>query len=306
MLLGAHFAGIAIEQSMLGAAHACANPLTAQYGVTHGLALAILLPHVVRWNASVVQDRYGALLGSPRRRARDEDAGETLARRLEDHRHRGAVDDVERRRRRGDRAAGACRPGRAAVDGHLQSPAVRRDRGAGNLQRGLLMADIRAARPADRAGAYYVCLKTGDHGKDGEALYRENPDALGRIFVGPYLAFEPELSLVLEDEEGICGYALGAFDSRTFYARYEAEWRPRLCRSFPRRRGIPSTGREPSTSTHVPPSGLLLPGPVRRVSLPPPHRPAAARAGPRAWPPHDRAGDGDAAAGADRPARISG
>ena len=30
MLLGAHFAGLAVEQSMLGAAHACANPLTAQ------------------------------------------------------------------------------------------------------------------------------------------------------------------------------------------------------------------------------------------------------------------------------------
>ena len=41
----------AIEQSMLGAAHACANPLTARYDLAHGLALAILLPHVVRWNA---------------------------------------------------------------------------------------------------------------------------------------------------------------------------------------------------------------------------------------------------------------
>jgi hypothetical protein len=38
-----------------------------------------------------------------------------------------------------------------------------------------------------------VCLKTGDHGEDAEPLYREDPDALGRIFVGPYLAFEPEL-----------------------------------------------------------------------------------------------------------------
>ena len=40
MLVGSHFAGIAIEQSMLGAAHACANPLTARYGLAHGLALA--------------------------------------------------------------------------------------------------------------------------------------------------------------------------------------------------------------------------------------------------------------------------
>jgi alcohol dehydrogenase len=50
MQLGAHYAGIAIEHSMLGAAHACANPLTACYGTTHGVAIAALLAHVVRWN----------------------------------------------------------------------------------------------------------------------------------------------------------------------------------------------------------------------------------------------------------------
>lgn len=98
---------------------------------------------------------------------------------------------------------------------------------------------IRLARPGDEPGAYYVCLKTGDHGKDGEPFYRDDPDALGRIFVGPYLAYEPDLSLVLEDDEGICGYALGAFDSRAFYARYEAEWRPGLCARFPAPQGDP-------------------------------------------------------------------
>jgi ribosomal protein S18 acetylase RimI-like enzyme len=99
----------------------------------------------------------------------------------------------------------------------------------------------RAARPSDQAAAYYVCLKTGDHGRDGEPFYRDDPDALGRIFVGPYLAFEPELSLVLEDDQGVCGYALGAFDSRAFYARYEREWRPDLCARFPLPQGDPAT-----------------------------------------------------------------
>jgi ribosomal protein S18 acetylase RimI-like enzyme len=92
---------------------------------------------------------------------------------------------------------------------------------------------IRPARPEDQAGAYYVCLKTGDYGKDGEPFYREDPDALGRIFVGPYLQFEPDLSLILEDENGICGYAFAALDSRAFYDRYEREWRPRLTEEFP-------------------------------------------------------------------------
>ena len=52
MQLGAFFAGLAIETSMLGAAHALANPLTAQFNVTHGQAVGLMLPHVVRFNAS--------------------------------------------------------------------------------------------------------------------------------------------------------------------------------------------------------------------------------------------------------------
>ena len=99
---------------------------------------------------------------------------------------------------------------------------------------------IRSARPGDQPGAYYVCLKTGDHGKDGEPFYGDDPDALGRIFVGPYLAFEPGLSLILEDEQGICGYALGAFDSRAFFARYDAEWRTDLCARFAEPQGDPA------------------------------------------------------------------
>jgi alcohol dehydrogenase len=51
MLLGAAFAGLAIENSMLGAAHSAANPLTAHFGVVHGAAVGMMLPHVVRFNA---------------------------------------------------------------------------------------------------------------------------------------------------------------------------------------------------------------------------------------------------------------
>ena len=99
---------------------------------------------------------------------------------------------------------------------------------------------IRPARAGDEPGAHHVCLKTGDHRKDGESIYQEDPDALGRIFVGPYLAYEPELSLILQDMLGICGYALGAFDSRTFYARYETGWRRDLCARFPEPQGDPA------------------------------------------------------------------
>jgi len=50
MLLGAAFAGTAIEHSMLGAAHSAANPLTAHFDVIHGQAVGLMLPHVVRFN----------------------------------------------------------------------------------------------------------------------------------------------------------------------------------------------------------------------------------------------------------------
>src|ERR1043165_806370 len=70
MQLGAFYAGVAIENSMLGATHACANPLTARDGTEHGAAIAMLLPTVVRWNEKTGTD-YGPL-------------GEAVADRLEE------------------------------------------------------------------------------------------------------------------------------------------------------------------------------------------------------------------------------
>src|SRR5947209_1050522 len=61
MQMGAFLAGTAIENSMLGAAHALANPLTAHYGITHGIAIGIVLPHVVCFNAPAAGPLYGDL-----------------------------------------------------------------------------------------------------------------------------------------------------------------------------------------------------------------------------------------------------
>jgi alcohol dehydrogenase len=52
MQLGACFAGLAIENSMLGATHALANPLTATFDVSHGQAIGMMLPHVIRYNGA--------------------------------------------------------------------------------------------------------------------------------------------------------------------------------------------------------------------------------------------------------------
>ncbi len=61
MLLAAHLGGAAIEFSMLGAAHACANPLTACFGIVHGQAVGLMLPHVVRFNAADGNNPYSDL-----------------------------------------------------------------------------------------------------------------------------------------------------------------------------------------------------------------------------------------------------
>ena len=57
----ASLAGLAIENSMLGAAHALANPLTANYDVPHGQAVGVMLPYVVRFNARSVGASYSEL-----------------------------------------------------------------------------------------------------------------------------------------------------------------------------------------------------------------------------------------------------
>jgi alcohol dehydrogenase class IV len=61
MLLGSYFAGVAIEHSMLGAAHACANPLTARFGLTHGTAVGLMLPAVIQFNDPIVHNEYKEL-----------------------------------------------------------------------------------------------------------------------------------------------------------------------------------------------------------------------------------------------------
>jgi alcohol dehydrogenase len=78
MQLGACFAGLAIENSMLGAAHALANPLTAAFGVAHGEAIGVMLPHVIRRNGQVAGDQYRELVEAAREAGVHIDAGDPV------------------------------------------------------------------------------------------------------------------------------------------------------------------------------------------------------------------------------------
>lgn len=81
MQVGAHLAGMAIENAMLGVCHSCANPLTAHYGITHGTAIGIMLPHVIRFNATAVPHYYEKLV-EERSLSNGQPAAEVLADRI--------------------------------------------------------------------------------------------------------------------------------------------------------------------------------------------------------------------------------
>lgn len=83
MQLGAFLAGLAIENSMLGVCHSCANPLTAHYGIVHGQAIGIMMPHVLRYNAEVVGELYADLASTMDSAPGDsDDAAEVISQRI--------------------------------------------------------------------------------------------------------------------------------------------------------------------------------------------------------------------------------
>jgi alcohol dehydrogenase class IV len=62
MLLGSMLAGQAFANSPVAAVHALAYPIGGHYKVPHGLSNALVLPHVLRFNAQVAPQAYAALL----------------------------------------------------------------------------------------------------------------------------------------------------------------------------------------------------------------------------------------------------
>jgi ribosomal protein S18 acetylase RimI-like enzyme len=89
------------------------------------------------------------------------------------------------------------------------------------------MSDIRQPTLPDTAGVYRVCFETAD------ADPTMNPDLLGHVYAGPYLAQHPDLARVVADDHGISGYVLGCADTRAFEAWAEESWWPALREQYP-------------------------------------------------------------------------
>jgi ribosomal protein S18 acetylase RimI-like enzyme len=91
---------------------------------------------------------------------------------------------------------------------------------------------LRPYRADDHGAVYDICVRTGAAGEDATHLLRD-PSLLGHVYAGPYLVLAPELAFVVEDDDGVAGYILGAVDTTEFQDRLEREWWPGLCRRYP-------------------------------------------------------------------------
>jgi ribosomal protein S18 acetylase RimI-like enzyme len=91
---------------------------------------------------------------------------------------------------------------------------------------------LRSYRTADHDAVYEICVRTGAAGGDATHLLRD-PALLGHVYAGPYLELAPELAFVVEDDDGVAGYILGAADTAEFQDRLEREWWPGLRRRYP-------------------------------------------------------------------------
>jgi len=91
--------------------------------------------------------------------------------------------------------------------------------------------EIRKYHPSDIISLYKICLLTSNKGKDIE-LFKDEPDLLGHLFVGPYVSYEPDLCFVLTNNYEPCGYILGTKNSENFYYQCEKEWFPLLRKRY--------------------------------------------------------------------------
>jgi GNAT superfamily N-acetyltransferase len=68
---------------------------------------------------------------------------------------------------------------------------------------------------------------------------------MGHIYLGPYALLEPALALVVEDGEGVAGFAIGTADTMAWEERLEREWWPSLRERYADPADVPPEERTP-------------------------------------------------------------
>ncbi|MBL6617181.1 MAG: GNAT family N-acetyltransferase [Reyranella sp.] len=103
---------------------------------------------------------------------------------------------------------------------------------------------IRHAERTDLDACYAISLATGLAGGDASHLYRD-PHMMGHIYVAPYVMLAAELAFVVEDDEGIAGFAVGTDDTPAWEDRLERQWWPELRARYADPRDVPPEQRTP-------------------------------------------------------------
>ena len=89
------------------------------------------------------------------------------------------------------------------------------------------MEIFRQVRSEDLHALYAISLATGHEGGDASHLYND-PQLVGHIYSAPYAVFEPKLAMIVEDCQGIAGFAVGARDTGEWERLLAAQWWPTL------------------------------------------------------------------------------
>ncbi|XP_052771499.1 protein O-GlcNAcase-like [Mya arenaria] len=92
---------------------------------------------------------------------------------------------------------------------------------------------------SDEAELYNICLKTCDDGADGTEVFPEHPNVIGDKLIGGMLTLNPEQCFVVEDEEGLMGYAVAALDAKTLKQREAVAWIPALREKYVKPASLP-------------------------------------------------------------------
>jgi ribosomal protein S18 acetylase RimI-like enzyme len=96
------------------------------------------------------------------------------------------------------------------------------------------MPRIRRFRPGDEPALATVCLLTAAEGADATGQL-DDDELWAQIFVLPYVAHDPELTFVVETDDGrVAGYVVATADTVAFEAWFAESWWPRLAGRWPR------------------------------------------------------------------------
>ncbi|MDG2025869.1 MAG: GNAT family N-acetyltransferase [Acidimicrobiales bacterium] len=91
---------------------------------------------------------------------------------------------------------------------------------------------LRPFDPADTDACYEICLRTANNGEDATDLHTD-PRIVGEVWVAPYLAHHPECAFVVEDDQGVGGYIVGAPDTAAYDEWADRVWFPPLRERHP-------------------------------------------------------------------------